>query len=279
MDMRDLRLEESASSCFGAVAMVLQGVHVHRVQVQSLLLGGSRAVSGAAAGFLPARRRGSHHLLPWSHSLARGQSRCPVRGCAPVICLSLGSSSPFLWLSELRAGVSGGPRRWVSSAGREGLDPGRPPAPLLSGDRCPLPGPATSTRVPLSQGAERTVSPCLYPLRPGDWLALGPAYSRWVPASLSWEHVDVSTRVRATGRASEGQRPRTHLPVLSSSQPRSTLASGSLQKPQPVPKKLPTSSPCPTTCCTCAARWPSSVETSMRPGGGTKKPYPSAPPT
>lgn len=87
------------------------------------------------------------------------------------------------------------------------------------------------------------------------------------------------------GPQAEGQRlagplmgsgPRQHLLSALSPQLRSTLASGSLRKPQPVLKKLPTSSRCPITSCTCGARWLSSEETWMRLDGGMRRPCPSA---
>lgn len=127
--------------------------------------------------------------------------------------------------------------------------------------------------------AGRTVSWQLFPLVLGDCLALGPAYSRWVPARLSRGEGNCPNQSHSRSRPLKGREPGKHLPLLSSPQLKSTLALGSLQKPQPAPRKLPTSSQCPTTSCTCVARLPSSEETSMKPGGGMKKPYPSAPPT
>ena len=93
----------------------------------------------------------------------------------------------------------------------------------------------------------------------------------------SW-NVKVPKQNTSCHRVSEGSDLGQHLLSALRPQLKSTLALESLLKPQPVPKKLPTSSQCPTMCYTCGARLRSFEETSMRPDGGMKKPYPSAPP-
>lgn len=161
--------------------------------------------------------------------------------------------------------------------------PGRPASPLADGDTYALQGPTPGvTGVPVPPWAERPASLQLSPLRLGDWLALGPAYSRWAPARFPREgryKCPPPPESQPFAGPLKGSEPGKHLPSALYPQLKSTLASGNLQKPQPVLRKLPTSSRCPTTSCTCAARSQSSEETLRKPGGGTKKPYPSVPPT
>lgn len=114
----------------------------------------------------------------------------------------------------------------------------------------------------------------------GCWLVamssrLGHSWLWALPNSWSVKALKQNT---SRHRLSEGSDPGQHLFSALPPQLRSTLALESLLKPQPVPKKLPTSSRCPTMCSTCGARLLSFEGTSMRPGDGMKKPYPSAPP-
>lgn len=201
---------------------------------------------------------------------------CPRRAVCLWLTCPWAHPSPFFTVSRLSGLRAGAPDTRVGperGCPQRGTGPGRPTSPLADGDMCALRGPtAGTTGVPVSQWAG--------PLSLGDWLALGPAYSRCAPARLPWGGCKCpQPESQPLAGPVKGSDPGKHLPSALCPQLKSTSASGSLQKPQPVLRKLPTSSRCPTTSSTCAARLLSSGETSTKPGGGTKKPYPSVPRT
>lgn len=65
----------------------------------------------------------------------------------------------------------------VLGRGRTGQDH----SPIVGGAMCPLRGPMPHVTLGM-----RDCQPAAFPLRVGDWLALGPVYSGWTPARLRW---------------------------------------------------------------------------------------------
>ena len=110
----------------------------------------------------------------------------PLRGRVPLLFLAFSSFRPFLCGCQSRGRVPRTPR-CPRSALRVGVGGGARQASLPSGwwRLVYLPRPC-SQRDSSPIVTEGRASLQLFRLRLGDWLALGPADSRWAPARLPW---------------------------------------------------------------------------------------------